>query len=39
MITIANMMIDMSRIIKAKHGLWKVDVKTLEEVQGILINK
>jgi hypothetical protein len=39
MITIANMMIDMSSIKKGKHGIWRVEVKTLEEVQGILINK
>jgi hypothetical protein len=39
MISIANMMIEMSRIVKGKHGIWKVDVRTLEEVQGILINK
>jgi hypothetical protein len=32
LITIADMMISMSKIIKGKHNLWKVDVKPLEEV-------
>lgn len=39
LITIANRMVDMSRIIKGKRNQQKVDVKPLEEIQAMLLNE